>query len=71
MSDKTYKMLELVGTSSKSIEDAINVALFRAEQTVRNVDWFEVKEIRGAVKDGKASEFQVKFVSGFRLDNDK
>jgi flavin-binding protein dodecin len=65
---KTYKLLELVGASSKSIEDAINTALARSSETVRNMEWFEVKEFRGSITDGKASQFQVTLKVGFRLE---
>ena len=68
MENKTFKILELVGTSPNSIEEAINGAVKRADETVRNMGWFEVKEIRGAICEGRVAEYQVKFVSGFRLE---
>ena len=68
MEERIYKILELVGTSEKSVEDAINGALARASKTVRHMDWFEVKELRGAVSSGKVSQYQVKFTVGFRLE---
>lgn len=65
-----YKKITLVGTSQESIEDAISRALERAAQTLRNLSWFEVKEIRGAVQDGKPREFQVILEVGFRLEEE-
>lgn len=66
--DRVYKMSELVGTSSKSFADAAANAVERACQTLRNVDWFEVSEMRGAVRNGRVSQYQVKLKVGFRLD---
>jgi len=68
MVTKTYKMLDLIGTSDKSVEDAINSAVALAAKTVRHIDWFEVKELRGSIADGKVAQFQVKFQIGFRLE---
>jgi dodecin len=65
--DKVYKLVEIVGTSSDSMEDAIRKALARAKETLHNVDWFEVVETRGRI-DGEAVQFQVKIKVGFRLD---
>ncbi|WP_027882420.1 dodecin [Meiothermus rufus] len=65
---KVYKKVELVGSSSESLEDAIQVALARARQTLRNLDWFEVKEIRGSLSDGQVSAYQVTLLVGFRLE---
>jgi flavin-binding protein dodecin len=66
---KVYKKVELVGSSAEGIEDAINVALVRADRTLRNLDWFEVKEIRGSLSDGKVSSYQVTLLVGFRLED--
>ncbi len=63
-----YKMVELVGTSKDSYEKAIEGAVERAAKTLHNLDWFEVKELRGRVSDGKVSEFQAKLNIGFKLD---
>ena len=68
MSDKTYKLIELVGVSENSIEEAIQNAVARANQTLKNLDWFEVVEARGVIQDGKVSQFQVKIKVGFRLN---
>jgi flavin-binding protein dodecin len=67
MADNTYKLIELVGTSETSIEEAIQNAITRANQTLKNLDWFEVVEARGLIQDGKVSQFQVKLKVGFRL----
>jgi len=66
--DHVYKKIDLVGSSRESIEDAIRTAVGRASQSVRHVDWFEVKEIRGWVKDGEVQHFQVAMQVGFRLE---
>ncbi len=68
MSDKTYKLIELVGVSENSIEEAIQNAVARANQTLKNLDWFEVVEARGMIQDGTVNQFQVKIKVGFRLD---
>lgn len=67
MQEKTYKLIELVGVSSESIEDAIQSAVGRANQTLKNLDWFEVTETRGLIQEGKINQFQVKLKVGFRL----
>jgi flavin-binding protein dodecin len=64
----TYKKIEVVGTSSKSVADAIKSAVAGASKSVRNVSWFEVAEIRGAVKGGEVSEFQVTVRIGFKVE---
>lgn len=63
-----YKKVELVGSSTDGVDDAIRTAITRASQTVRNLDWFEVKEIRGWLKDGAVQHFQVVLDVGFRLE---
>jgi flavin-binding protein dodecin len=69
---RLYKKVELVGSSSVSIEDAIESAIERAQKTLHNLDWFEVKEIRGWIKDnGKIGHYQVTTKVGFRLDEDE
>jgi dodecin len=67
MQEKTYKLIELVGVSANSIEEAIQNAIARANQTLKNLDWFEVIETRGLIQEGKTSQFQVKIKVGFRL----
>ena len=69
MGDSVYKKIELVGTSTESLEDAIRGAITKASETVRNIDWFEVSEIRGWVKDGEVRHFQVTLEIGFRLED--
>jgi flavin-binding protein dodecin len=68
MTDKVYKLLEIVGTSTKSTDDAIRTAIARASQNLRNLDWFEVVENRGNIKDGKIASYQVTLKIGFRLE---
>ena len=68
MSDHTYKIIELVGSSSKGSDEAINNAIERANKTLRNMDWFEVVETRGHLQDGKVAHYQVKIKVGSRLD---
>lgn len=65
---KIYKMTELVGTSDASFSHATQTAIARASRTVRNMDWFEVTEMRGAVSQGTITQYQVKLKIGFRLD---
>ena len=65
--DHTYKVIELVGSSSDGIQQAIENAVSRAGQTLKNLDWFEVKEIRGNLQDGKVAWYQVKLGIGFRV----
>ena len=69
MPDHVYKMTELIGTSKKSIEDAVNGAVARANKTVRNMRWFEVKEVRGHIENGVVSEWQVIMRIGFTLED--
>jgi len=64
----TYKKIELTGTSKTSIEDAINIALKKSSESVRNMRWFEVTELRGAVDGDKVSEWQVTVKVGFTVD---
>ncbi len=69
MSDHTYRLTEIVGTSPESVERAIANGLERAAQTLRNLDWFEVKELRGNLVDGQVDHYQVTMKVGFRLDD--
>ena len=68
MSDHIYKMIDIVGTSATSSDDAIQNAINKAAKSLHNLDWFEVKEIRGHIVDGKVGHYQVKLQIGFRLD---
>lgn len=65
-----YKQIELVGSSTKSSDDAIAQAIARASETLRNLDWFEVTEVRGHIQDGKVAYWQVGLKIGMRLDKD-
>jgi flavin-binding protein dodecin len=68
MKNHVYKILEIVGSSQTSIEDAINTAVELAGKTIRNMDWFEVVETRGHIKDGKIAHYQVTLKIGFTLE---
>src|SRR5689334_13646188 len=70
MSNRTYRVTELVGTSPDGIDAAIRNAVRRASTTLRHVDWFEVTQVRGQVKDGDVEHFQVGLKVGFRLEDD-
>ena len=63
---KVYRLSQVVGTSDDSVGDAIRTAIKTASGSVRNLDWFQVDEIRGSIKDGEVSEFQVTLKIGFR-----
>ncbi|MCC6527970.1 MAG: dodecin domain-containing protein [Polyangiaceae bacterium] len=64
----TFKKIEIVGTSDKSFSAAVDNAVKEASRSVRKMSWFEVVEQRGAIKDGKVSEYQVTVRIGFKLD---
>ena len=66
--DHIYKILELVGSSDKSIEDAIQNAITRASKTIREMKWFEVLETRGHIENGKVGHYQVTLRVGFTLE---
>ncbi len=65
--EHTYKIIELVGSSPDGLEAAIDNAVSRAAETLKGLDWFEVREIRGAISDGKIGWYQVKVGIGFRV----
>ena len=67
MSEHVYKIVELVGSSTTSIEDAIQCAIGRASGTVDNIRWFEVTETRGHVESGKVTHYQVTLKLGFTI----
>ena len=69
MSEQVYKHIEITGTSSTTIEDAVNNALARAGKTVRAMRWFEITEMRGAVDEDHVSQWQVTIKLGFKLDD--
>ena len=70
MSNRTYRVTEIVGTSPDGIDDAIRNAVARASTTLRHVDWFEVTQVRGQIKDGTVEHFQVGMKIGFRLEDE-
>jgi flavin-binding protein dodecin len=65
-----YKKVEIVGSSTKSTDDAIQNAVARAGETLTHLDWFEVVDMRGHIEDGKVAHYQVTLKIGFRLEND-
>lgn len=69
MSQRTYGLSEVVGTSSTGIDDAIHSAIDRAAKTIRHIDWFEVTQIRGYIRDGSVDHFQVAMKVGFRMED--
>ena len=68
MSDATYKVTEVVGTSTDSIQQAVRNGIARASETLRNLDWFQVTEIRGHIVGGDVAHFQVTMKIGFKLE---
>ena len=68
MSDATYKVTEVVGTSTDSIQQAVRNGIARASETLRNLDWFEVTEIRGHIVGTEVGHFQVTMKIGFKLE---
>lgn len=69
MTNHVYKHLELTGSSTTSIEDAVSTAIEKASETVRNIQWFEVVETRGHVEDNKIKHWQVTIKAGFTLED--
>ncbi len=65
-----YKKVDLVGSSREGVDDAIRQAIHKAAESIRNLDWFEVKEIRGWIKDGEPQHTQVTLQVGFRIEGD-
>ena len=70
MSDRTYRVTEIVGTSHEGVDAAIRNGIERASRTLRHLDWFEVTQIRGQVKDNAVEHVQVGMKLGFRLEDD-
>ncbi len=68
MSEHVYKVIEVVGSSKTSSDDAIQNGIARASETLKNLDWFQVVETRGHLVDGKVGHFQVTMKVGFRLE---
>lgn len=69
MTDHVYKQLELVGSSTKSMEDAVSKAIAKASKTLRNIHWFQIIETRGNVENGKVAHWQVTLKIGFTLED--
>jgi len=67
--DRVYKLVEIVGTSKESFAKAVSNGVARASKSLRNLDWFEVTEMRGRVEGDKVAQFQVKMKVGFRLED--
>ena len=68
MQDHVYKVIELAGSSEKSIEDAVQTAVARASKTLKHLRWFELVETRGHIENGKVAHYQVLMKVGFTLD---
>jgi flavin-binding protein dodecin len=68
LSNHTYSISEIVGTSNEGVDAAVRNGIAEAAKTLRNLDWFEVKEIRGHLADGKVADWQVTIKLGFRLE---
>ncbi|MGH3313148.1 MAG: dodecin [Streptomyces sp.] len=68
MSEHTYRVTEIVGTSHEGVDAAIRNAVSRASETLRNLDWFEVTQVRGQIEEGRIEHYQVGLKVGFRLE---
>lgn len=66
--DHAYKIIELTGSSTETVEDAINQAIARSNETIDKLRWFEVEQIRGHIENGSVGHFQVTLKVGFSLD---
>ncbi|GGR06965.1 MULTISPECIES: dodecin [Kitasatospora] len=69
MSDHTYRVTEIVGSSHEGVDAAIRNGIARADRTLRHLDWFEVVQVRGHIENGTVKHFQVGLKVGFRLDD--
>ncbi|MEJ8651542.1 dodecin [Streptomyces sp. MS1.AVA.3] len=69
MTDRTYRVTEIVGTSQQSVDAAIRNGIKRASDTLRNLDWFEMTQVRGHIVDGEIDHYQVGLKVGFRLED--
>jgi hypothetical protein len=67
MKNHVYKLIELTGTSTKSIEDAVNLALKRAGKTIKNLSWFQIVETRGSIEKNQVNHWQVTIKVGFAV----
>lgn len=70
MADNVYRLVEIVGTSPDGVDAAVRNGVKRAGRTLRNVDWFEVTEIRGHLREGEIADWQVGIKVGFRIEDD-
>lgn len=71
MSEHTYRVTEIVGTSHEGVDQAIRNGIERAGQTLRGLDWFEVTQVRGHLEDGRIAHYQVGIKLGFRLEGNE
>ncbi|MER5748561.1 dodecin [Streptomyces sp. NPDC002088] len=69
MTNHTYRVTEIVGTSHEGVDQAIRNGISRASQTLRNLDWFEVTQVRGQIENGVIEHWQVGLKVGFRIDD--
>jgi flavin-binding protein dodecin len=69
VSNRTYRVTEIVGTSSDGVDQAVRNGISRASETLRHLDWFEVTEVRGRIVDGGVEHWQVGIKVGFRLED--
>jgi flavin-binding protein dodecin len=69
MSDNVYRVTEIVGSSHEGVDHAIRNAVSRASRTVRNLDWFEVTQVRGHIENGEIAHYQVGLKVGFRIED--
>ena len=69
MTDHVYKSVEVTGSSAEGVKEAIDRAIAKAAETLRNLDWFEVLDIRGHIEDGRVAHYQVTLKIGFRLED--
>jgi flavin-binding protein dodecin len=69
VTDRTYRVTEIVGTSPDSVDAAVRNGIRRAAETIRHLDWFEITEVRGQIVDGEVAHFQVGLKVGFRLED--
>jgi dodecin len=69
MTDHVYKSVEVTGSSPEGVKEAIDRAIAKAAETLRNLDWFEVMDIRGHIEDGRVGHYQVTLKIGFRLED--
>ncbi|MFE6760855.1 MULTISPECIES: dodecin [unclassified Streptomyces] len=69
MPNHTYRVTEIVGTSQEGVDEAIRNGVARASETLHNLDWFEITQVRGQIEDGRIAHYQVGLKVGFRLDD--